>query len=469
VPTAPNEAALSSSWNLTLPASDIQAGYSVLADVDPTNAVAEADEANNQYPPSGTPMALGALTVQAFRTTLIPVTQSSLTGNVNAGNLASWTDRFRRMYPMEVVDAALGAGYTTSATLLSDGTGWSTLLSEIESKRIADGNQSSRYYYGCLATSYASGVAGLGYVPGSSGSTTSRSAIGWDKTGYSDGGNYPEVFAHEVGHNFGRSHAPCGGPAGVDPSYPYANADIGVYGYDVTNNVLKAPGSFKDVMAYCSPVWVSDYTYKAILAWRQSDAVHIAPPQGGEEAAAVAPTEALLVWGRLEKGVWTLEPAFAVTATPSSPEGGDALVEGFDAAGNRLFSQAFGLVEVGDGQGQPGEGHFNLAIPLDPGARSRVARIAVSRNGLERAERRRSPLASLQPERPLAARVLESGTDLVWDDGAYPMAMVRDPATGEVVAFARGGFLTLPKAVEALDVVLSDGVQCVVRRVAPAR
>ena len=73
-------------------------------------------------------------------TTLIPVTQSGLTGNVGAGNLASWTDRFRRMYPVEVVDAALGAGYTTSATLLSDGTGWSTLLSEIESKRIADGN-----------------------------------------------------------------------------------------------------------------------------------------------------------------------------------------------------------------------------------------------------------------------------------------------------------------------------------------
>ncbi|MFN8011519.1 MAG: immunoglobulin domain-containing protein [Holophagaceae bacterium] len=471
VPTAPNEGALSSSWNVTLPASDLQAGYSILADVDPTNAVPEADEANNQYPPSGTPMPLGALSVQAFRTTLIPVTQSGLTGNVGAGNLASWTDRFRRMYPVEVVDAALGAGYTTSATLLSDGTGWSTLLSEIESKRIADGNQSSRYYYGCLATSYASGVAGLGYVPGSSGSTSSRSAIGWDKTGYSDGGNYPEVFAHEVGHNFGRSHAPCGGPAGVDPGYPYANADIGVYGYDVTNNVLKAPGSFKDVMAYCSPVWVSDYTFKAILAWRQSDAVHIAPPEGGDgtPAAAPQPREALLVWGRLEKGVWTLEPAFPVTAEPSAPEGGDAVVEGFDAAGNRLFSQAFGLVEVGDGQGLPGEGHFNLAIPLDAGTRSRVARIAVSRGGLERAERRRSPLAALQPERPVAARILDGGTDLVWDDGAYPVAMVRDPATGEVVAFARGGFMTLPRPLAELEVVLSDGVQSVVRRLAPAR
>jgi hypothetical protein len=469
VPTTITEGILTSSWNVTIPGSEIQTGYSILADIDPTAAVAEADEANNQYPASGTPLPMNPVTVHPFRTTLIPVTQSSLTGNVNAGNLATWTGRLQRMYPLETLDAALGAGYTTSATLASDGSGWSTLLGEIESKRISDGNQTSRYYYGCVATSYSSGVAGLGYVPSSSAGTTGRSAIGWDKTGYSDGGNFPEVYAHEVGHNYGRRHAPCGGPSGVDPDYPYANADIGVYGYDVTNNVLKAPGSFKDIMAYCTPNWVSDYTFKAIMAWRQTDAVHLPPPP---ELPAFAPApeprgEALLVWGRLEKGVWTLEPAFPVEAVPTAP-GGDAVAEGYDAGGRRLFSHTFSLIPVGCGETLEGEGHFNLAIPLDPATRARVARIVIHRGGLDRVERRPSALAALAPERPVAARRLDGSTDLVWDDGAYPMAQVRDPLTGEVLAFARGGFVALPRPLDELEVVLSDGVQAVRRRVKPA-
>ncbi|MBK8724747.1 MAG: immunoglobulin domain-containing protein [Holophagaceae bacterium] len=473
VPTAVSEGSLSSSWNVTLPGSEIQSGYSVLADVDPGNGVAEADEANNQYPANGTPLALGPTIVQPFRTTIIPVTQSSLTGNATVGNLSSWTDRLRRMYPVETVDAQLGAGYATSAVLQSDGTGWNTLLNEIENKRVMEGNQSSRYYYGAVATGYASGVAGLGYIPGSSGSSSNRSAIGWDKTGYTDGGNFPEVFAHEVGHNFGRYHAPCGGPSGIDGSYPYALADIGVYGYDVTNNVLKAPGSFKDIMAYCSPNWVSDYTYKAMMAWRQSDAVHAPPPAPEDGSAPAGPArEVLLVWGRLDHGVWTLEPAFPalipVTAPASGPVSGDGLAEGFDAAGNRLFAQAFALVPVGCGKNLADEGHFNLAIPLEPATRAKVARIVISRGGLLRAERKPSPLAGLSPARPVAARLLEGATDLVWDDGAYPMAAVRDPVTGEILAFARGGFLTLPRPLKELEILLSDGVQTKVHRVTAA-
>jgi len=461
VPTSITEGTLSSSWNLSLPATDIQAGYSILADVDPAGAVAEADEANNQYPASGSPLLLGALVVQPFRTTFLPVTQSSLTGNITPGNLAAWTDRAERMYPFETVDSLLGATYTTSTALQADGTGWSALLGEIESKRIADGFGTTRYYFGVVATGYASGVAGLGYVPGSSASTSGRSALGWDKTGYSDGGNFPEVYAHELGHNFGRSHAPCGGPANPDPLYPYTNGDIGMYGYDLATSQLKAPGSFKDIMGYCSPNWISDYTYAAMLAWRQSDAVHL-PPPGDENGTTVQ--ESLLVWGRLEKGAWTLEPAFPVAVTPQAPETGDCVAEGFDGSGKRLFSVGFGLLAVGCGPGHEGDGFFNLAIPLEPAALAQVARIVVSRNGLAVAERRPSPMAHLSPARPAAARLMAGSTDLVWDDGAYPMAAVRDPLNGEILAFARGGFITLPGEKRELEVLLSDGVQTVRQR-----
>ena len=40
-------------------------------------------------------------------------------------------------------------------------------------------------------------------------------------------------FAHELGHNFGRNHAPCGSPPNVDPAYPYPGADIGTLGCDI--------------------------------------------------------------------------------------------------------------------------------------------------------------------------------------------------------------------------------------------
>lgn len=465
VPTTISQGSLTASWNLLLTASDIQAGYNLLADVDPSNTISESDEGNNQYPLNGTPISMGVVAVQPYRTTIIPVTQSGLTGNVNAGNLGAWTDRLWRMYPIETLDAALGAGYTTSAVLQSAGGGWSQLLSEIETKRVADGNGASRYYFGAVATNYASGVAGLGYVPGSSGSTSGRSAIGWDKTGYSDGGNYPEVYAHEVGHNFGRLHAPCGGPSGVDPSFPYPDGSIGVYGYDIPYAALKDPATYKDIMGYCTPNWVSDYTVKAVLAWRQSDAVHAAPPRG-EDAAGGLP-ECLVVWGRVEHGAWVLEPAFSARLQPPAVEAGDATLEAFDAEGRSLFSRAFALAAVACGAAEPGDGQFTLALSLAPDVRARIARLEVSRGGLVRAVRTPSPLARLAPARPVSASLRPGGTEVAWDDGAFPLAVIRDPGTGAVLAFARGGLVTLPRTHAELEVQLSDGIQGATQRIKP--
>jgi hypothetical protein len=68
---------------------------------------------------------------------------------------------------------------------------------------------------------------------------------------------------HEVGHNHGRQHAPCG--TSGDPSYPYAGAAIGDWGYDLLQQKLYPPDSTKDLMSYCNPTWVSDYTYKAFF------------------------------------------------------------------------------------------------------------------------------------------------------------------------------------------------------------
>ena len=85
--------------------------------------------------------------------------------------------------------------------------------------------------------------------------------MGWDK-GIND-----QILAHEIGHNWNRNHSPCGNPAGVDPNYPYFGGVIGVYGFDVATQTLFAPTIY-DVMSYCHPYWISDYTYVGVMSYR---------------------------------------------------------------------------------------------------------------------------------------------------------------------------------------------------------
>jgi hypothetical protein len=92
-----------------------------------------------------------------------------------------------------------------------------------------------------------------------------RCAVGF---GWTDETNL-DIAAHELAHTLGRMHAPCSnvgqGPGGVDPAYPHDKAGIGGFGYDVIKRQLKDPARYKDFMSYCSPYWVSDYTYAGLF------------------------------------------------------------------------------------------------------------------------------------------------------------------------------------------------------------
>src|SRR5699024_3627955 len=117
----------------------------------------------------------------------------------------------------------------------------------------------------------------------------------------------------ELGHTFGRSHAPCGGPASPDISYPYNNASIGIYGYEVDNRDLKNPAVYKDLMSYCYPEWISDYTYKAVMDFREEAATSM--DKVGKQMRDV-----LLLWGRITNDKLILEPAFQIKAPASMPQ-----------------------------------------------------------------------------------------------------------------------------------------------------
>ena len=449
-PLAVAEGTLASSWNLAIPGTDLASpvgtGYAIEAVVDPGGLVDEGDRTNNT-----TTVALAVTTVPTFRTTIFPVVLSSGTANVTEATKASWVARLARMWPIADLDILVGAPFTGSVSTLSadDSTTWSKLLSDLAAKHAADG-ATGRYYYGAVTTPYASGTAGMGYVPTLNSSYSARTAIGWDKSAnYADGGLYPEVFAHEVGHNFGLSHAPCG-VSSYDTGYPYANGVIGVWGYDSTKNLLESPTSVVDVMSYCSPVWVSDYNYKKVMTTRAATGAYVA-------TAADAAGECLIVRGIVHRdGSVELLPGFRTRAVPSTVQpSGDLRLEGLDGSGKVVLTTPLEAEEMGCEPG-PHDRHFLVALPAATADLDALASLRVLKDGQILASRTSPRVVAGEPS---LRRVSEGEVALDWDAVANPAVMVRDTASGQVVAILEGGQRTFRTSATSLDLVFSDGVK----------
>jgi hypothetical protein len=73
------------------------------------------------------------------------------------------------------------------------------------------------------------------------------------------------TIAHELGHNHGLNHSPGCNAASADTKFPYVTngvAHIGWIGWSQqTPDKFFDPAKYTDLMAYCSPQWVSDYVY----------------------------------------------------------------------------------------------------------------------------------------------------------------------------------------------------------------
>jgi hypothetical protein len=491
VPEDPELTVFGSSWNVTIPGSQVVPGLAVLVDVDPDGTIPESDRSDNVFPAPGSPLALDVRTVPPFRVRFVPVHQSAtgLTGSVNAGSLLA--DALQ-LFPLRDADADVRLPYTTALdTLRSDDSNnaWTALLSELNALRVAEG--SDRHYYGVVRTLYTSGIAGYGYVGG-------RTAVGWDRSGAA------WVAAHEWGHNFGRRHAPCS-VTNPDPSYPYAGGVIGVPGWN--GSALVSAGT-RDLMGYCSPRWISDYTFTAVMDHRGTEGAWGAPVAGGAGgrfgavASGVAwgmgagvgggttgarapsagaggstgplgsPVPALVIWGRIaaDGSSGVLEPAFQVTAPASLPAGGgSSVVEGLDAAGALLFSLPFEAILTGEEDGR----HFAFALPLESFPAERLATVTLRERGRVLDSRGGGPPAGVAgapaPDRepPVARRRAGAGVEVRWDARREPLLVIRDAASGQILSLARGGRVVLPQVPGDLEVTASDGIRSRVERIRP--
>jgi hypothetical protein len=148
-------------------------------------------------------------------------------------------------------------------------------------------------------------------------------------------------------------------------------------------------------------------------------------------------------------------------------------VEGVDAAGQVLFSLAFAGDRIPDVEGD--RRTFAFAVPMGTQQMDRLATLRVVGSGVEARARTAAGAvtqhrASLAPA-PRASVSRQGGGRLAvrWDASAYPMAMVRDARTGEILAMARGGTADVQAGTGSaeVEVVLSDGVRSTPRRVVP--
>jgi hypothetical protein len=439
VPLSPDEGSLSASWNMPVPGALIQPNLTILAEVDPANTVAETNESDNLFPSGGTPLALDVRPTSTFAVRFVPILQSvnHLQGDVSIANVAGYLAAAMRMHPLVAYDADMRAPLSTDAPAVdaNSSTAWTQILNELKAARTSEGN--SRYYYGVVKPTYSSGIAGIGFVG-------LPVAIGWDKPGAD------QVAAHEWGHNWGRQHAPCGNAGNPDLNYPYANGAIGAYGFDVAAESIKPP-AYSDLMGYCNNEWISDYTYTSVMDYRGAHA-------DVERAFAQAMQPCLLVWGRIVDGQPVLEPAFQVVTRPLLPTApGPYSVEGRAADGSSVFQVSFAPDQVAD---DPASGaQFAFAVPLQPDRAERLVAMHLVERGRRIASVRASA-GAVAVAAPVEATRLGGGrVGLRWDASAHPMLMVRDPVTGQVLSFARGGRSEIVTDRGELDLQLSTGVR----------
>lgn len=410
LPMEVEEHRLDRSFNAVVPGWVLQPGAEMVVELDPDGVVPTAPGSQLRVPAEGR-MRLDVRAVPLLEQTIVPVLLAAAPNR----QIFNWTRGMtadsrhlalaRSVLPIGDMQVRVHDTYTTSSDLTTEG-GWLSFLREIAAMWELEGERG--YYYGAVVLPSGSAWGGLGYIgypPVSVGRPTEG------------------TFAHELGHNMGLLHAPCGGAGGADADYPHDGGGIGIWGYNFNGAKLVDPSQYKDFMGYCRPDWVSDYHFSRALDYRLTG-------EGSWSRTEAVPESALMVWGGASNGELTLEPAFLIHSKPNVPEpeaGGPYRLEGIASDGRRPFSFTFEPSAVEHGGRQ-----FVFAIPYDPDRDGVLERVVLS-----------------GPEGQVTLQA--SGTNEA--SGANPMAILRNRSDGQVRAIVRnwtGQSVLLAQDVELL-------------------
>lgn len=239
-----------------------------------STAPAQADDATGAwFPNDGTLADFAALDKTQLDIIFVPlkydVDGSGRLPDTSAAQMKLFHDTLYKLYPSSKVTITLHAPVAWTQAIEPTGQGWDIVLQELIDLRQQEAPPANTYYVSTfqpaatLGKFCGNGGCVLGIAPGGVGPGDIYDRIALT-LGYT-GGEGPDTLTQELAHAMGREHAPCGSPAGPDPKYPYSGAAIGVWGYNVlTKNFINPHSLWRDLLSYCTPIWISDYTYNAL-------------------------------------------------------------------------------------------------------------------------------------------------------------------------------------------------------------
>ena len=349
------------SFNVELPAAWVRSGLSVRVEADPLRQL-------------GSPVVVDATPVVGLATrmelVLVPLVSGAYVPTMPTA--AAVLDEITRRFPLPRANITVTTRAAYTLTSVTDGldidTEWSSALNELRQLRLMEigAGNTTRFYFGVVRRS-GGGVAGIGYVPG-------FAAIGWDSAS-----QWPRTMSHELGHNFSRPHAPCGGPANPDPNYPYGGGLLGpiplMDSIPAAIDIL-SPNGLADIMGYCSGVWFSDYNYREMQRYMESQPGLVAL-QAAQVATDTSEQEQdlLLVSGSIGSSGVQLAPVQALRGVPE-PEGGAYTLRLIDARRALVRARLHALIW----STMPNPPSASLRwLCRTPGCRSRASRFCTER------------------------------------------------------------------------------------------
>ena len=339
LPAGVSQGDLDGSFNAVIPAEHIQPGLEFQLEADPDGSLILTDDAEGRFPADGT-VPINVVDVPPMEVTVVPVLNATapdssiftwvtdVTADSHIVSLLRWA------FPFSAFEARTRETYVTSRDLTTDEGQWGIVV-DLEAVRSAE-NGSGYYYAAALSkTGLVRGRARLG---------------GW----VSMGKPLAPELAHEVGHSLDLSHAPCGDAGNPDPDFPYADGAIGAWGYDFRDGTVVNRWA-SDVMGYCHPNWLSDYSYRRVLDHRR------------HRVASGSQRQSLVLSGGVVNGKPVLEPPYWLPMAPRAPSRpGPYRVDGFSGTDLR-FSLSF--VPSRD---KFGDKYFLFAVPVDQGDVDRI-------------------------------------------------------------------------------------------------
>ena len=385
IPTGVDEGSLATSVNAEIPGSVVQPGLEMVVEVDPDGTLDPALGVARRIPATGR-LAVDVRALPPLELTVVPFLWAQAPDSSILDAVRGMAADPQGHAQLADVRALLPVGaleVTAHEPVLSSSNDARRLLEETEAIRALEGG--GGHYLGTMAGP-VTGPSGVAFLPGRAGFSIPRSG----------------TIAHELGHNLGLRHAPCGGAGDPDPSFPHPDGSAGAWGYDFARGELVRPTT-PDLMSYCGPPdGISDYHFANALRYRLFEARTTAVP-------AAAPERSLLLWGGADAaGAPFLNPVFVVEAPPALPDSAGAYtLTGRTTRGTELFSFSFAMPRTADGDGGSG---FAFVLPAEPGWAGELAGITLAGPG---------------------------GTFALNDDSDLPMAVLRDRRTGRVRGILR--------------------------------